>query len=174
MTIRKNRTFTITFAAIDDAARPARKTGLTFSAGDTKISIDGGSFANTTNNPAEIATASGRYSLVLTAAEMDADNIHIFVEKTGMDPVDYYLQTDGQPSGVVVTDGANTSATFETDLSESTDDYWKDALLLMTSGTLDGQIKKVTAYDGTTKFITLGTSLTATPTGDDRFVLVNF
>jgi hypothetical protein len=171
MTIRKNKVYTITFAAIDVSNRPARVSSIA-SFDSVKISQDGAAFQDTSNSPSEIGS-SGRYSLALTAAEMDADNIHIYVEDSLMDPTDYILQTSGEETGVVVTDGSNTALTFETDLDESDNDYWRDALILFTSGSLVDQVKKITAYDGTTKFVTVGSAFTTTPTGGDRFVLVN-
>ena len=105
---------------------------------------------------------------------MNADNVHVLVEKaSSIDPVDLIFTTGGQPSGSVDTDGGNTSSTFKTDLTESTTDYWKDALLLFTSGSLAGQVKKVSAYNGSTKFVTLSSAFTAAPSSGDRFVLVN-
>jgi hypothetical protein len=177
MTIRKNQAYTITFAAVDPAARPSRKTGLGFGAGDSVISQDGGGFANTTNSPSELnfpgPVASGRYSLALTAAEMDADNIHLVFKAAGMDEADYLLQTSGEETAQVVADGGNTALTFKTDRTEAIDNYWQDALLLFTSGSLVGQVKKITGYNGTTKFVTVGTGFTGTPAVTDRFVLVN-
>lgn len=146
---------------------------MSFVAGDTKISKDGGAFANTTNQPAEIGST-GRYSLVLTAAEMDAAWVHVYVTKTGADDYDSLIGTAGAPSGTVVTDAGNLATTFKTDRTEATTDYWKDALLLFTSGTLAGQVKKVSAYNGTTKFVTLSAGFTGTPSAGDRFVFVNF
>lgn len=172
MTIRKNQAYTITFAVIDPASRPSRKSGITFSTGETKISQDGGAFSNTGSNPAEIGST-GRYSLALTAAEMDADNLHITAENAGGDPVDYILQTSGEPSGQVVADGANTASTFETDRTEAVDNYWQDALILFTSGALAGQVKEISGYNGTTKFVTVSGGFTGTPSGGDRFVIVN-
>lgn len=173
MSLRKNKAYTATFPAIDPLNRPDRASAVTFSSGDSKISKDGASFANTTNLPAEIGST-GRYSLALTAAEMNADNVHVLVEKaSSIDPVDLIFTTGGQPSGSVDTDGGNTSSTFKTDLTESTTDYWKDALLLFTSGSLAGQVKKVSAYNGSTKFVTLSSAFTAAPSSGDRFVLVN-
>lgn len=172
MSIRKNKAFTLSFAAIDPTNRPQRKSGVTFSAGNSQLSKDGASFANTTNLPAEIGST-GRYSLVLTAAELDCDHAHIKVTNASIDDVDLVYATGGQPSGTVVTDGGNTASTFKTDLSEGTDDYWKDALLLFTSGALAGQVKKITTYSGTTKFVTLSAALTGTPSSGDRFVLIN-
>jgi len=77
------------------------------------------------------------------------------------------------PTGAVVADGANTASTFETDLSSSVNDFWTDALLLFTSGSLAGQVKKITDYNGTTKFVTVGSAFTAAPSAADTFVLVN-
>ncbi len=46
--------------------------------GDTKISKDGGTVANTTNNPAIVAgTGSVIWKLTLTATEMEADQIQV-------------------------------------------------------------------------------------------------
>jgi len=172
MSIRKNKAFTLSFAAIDPTSRPSRYSGASFSAGDSQLSKDGASFSNTTNLPAEIGST-GRYSLTLTAAELDCDHAHIKVTNASIDDVDLAYATGGQPTGAVVTDGSNTSSTFKTDLSEATNDYWKDALLLFTSGSLIGQVKKISTYDGTTKFVTLSAALTGTPSSGDRFVLVN-
>lgn len=77
------------------------------------------------------------------------------------------------PTGVVATDGGNGAAAFKTDRTESTNDYWKDALLLITSGALAGQIKKVSAYNGSTKVITVVGGFTATPADGVAFALVN-
>lgn len=78
-------------------------------------------------------------------------------------------------SAVVVADGANTQGFFKTALTESTTDYWKDALVTFATGALAGQVKKVLAYDGATKFLTVGPSpgFTGTPAPGDTFVLVN-
>jgi len=174
MGIRKNKAYTISFFMIDSANRPSRLSGLSFGAGDTKISKDGASFANTTNNAAEIGST-GRYSLALTAAEMNADHVHIYASKSGSDDQDVAYATGGQPSGSVVTNGGNTSSTFQTDLTDTATDYWKDALILFTSGSLSGQVKKIGAYNGTTKFITTvaSSAFTTAPSGGDRFVLVD-
>lgn len=173
MTIRKNKTFTITVAPIDNTNRPSRLSGISFTGGDVKISKNAGAFANTTNLPAEIATASARYSLVLTDDEMNGDNIHIFIQKASIDPIDYVLQTSGEASGTVVTDGSNTATTFKTDRTEAVNDYWRDALILFTSGALVGQVKKIAGYTGSTKFVIASSAFTGTPVNGDRFVIVN-
>ena len=175
MTIHKNRERIIPFAAIDPTNRPSRKTGISFSAGDARISKDGGAFGNTTNLPSELGST-GRYTITLTAAEMDADSIALKITNTNMDDSDIFLLTGGQPSGAVVTDGGNSSSSFKTDLSETTDSYWVDALILFTDPDTSGvyqQVKKVTSYDGTTKIIGVGAAFTGTPSVGDRFILIN-
>lgn len=77
------------------------------------------------------------------------------------------------PVGSVVSDGANTEATFKTNLTQATDDYWTDALLVITSGDLVNQVKKVLVYDGTDKFITVEGGFTGIPAAAVTFVLVN-
>ncbi len=172
MSVRRADALTIAFPLIDSNNRPQRYTGLTLTTGDCKISKDGGAFANTTNLPAEISL--GRYSLELTAAEMDADWVLVIVSKAGtIYDWDQMIGTSGNPSGTVVTNGGNTTLTFLTDLTSATTDFWKDCLLLFTAGTLAGQVKKITAYNGSTKFVTVSGGYTSTPSNGDRFILVN-
>jgi hypothetical protein len=83
------------------------------------------------------------------------------------------LREFSQPVGAVVSDAGNSATSFKTNLTETTDDYWKDTLLLFTSGNLAGQIKKVSAYNGTTKVITVSSAFTGTPTAGDTFLLIN-
>jgi len=164
--------FTLPFVAIDNTNRPSRKTGLTIANTDIQISKDGGAFANATNGASELGST-GRYKVDLAAAEMDAVAVHVKISKSGMDDVDVILTPDFYESGAVVADGSNAAGTFKTDLSSATADFWKDALLRFTSGSLAGQVKKITAYNGTTKFVTLNSAFTAAPSTGDRFVLVN-
>lgn len=70
-------TATITFALVDFGATDFEATPVTFASGDTQISKDGGTFANTTNNPSHVGN--GVYKLVLTATEAQAYNVAISV-----------------------------------------------------------------------------------------------
>lgn len=160
------------FAAVDSVLFPSLKTGLVFIAGDAKISKDGANFANATNPPTEIQT-SGCYAITVTASERDCEFFLLKVEKAGMQPVILSGFTSGNPSGTVVSNAGNTSLTFQTDRAETSTDYWKDAFLRFTSGALDGQTHKITAYNGSTKFVTFTTAFTTAPTAGDHFVIVN-
>ena len=79
---------------------------------------------------------------------------------------------DGSTTGAVVTDGSNTSATFKTGLSETTNNTYEGAILWFTSGALQGESKTVTAYNGTTKFITVAGGFTGTPADAVTFIIV--
>jgi hypothetical protein len=72
-------------------------------------------------------------------------------------------------TGSVVSDAGNTSSTFKTDLTSSTTDAYRGRELLLTSGSIEGQSQIVTAYNGTTKFVTLRTALSAAPAASDTF-----
>lgn len=82
--------------------------------------------------------------------------------------VDLAIQT-----GSVATDGSNSATTFKTDLASAVDDFYKDAFVLLTSGALVHQVKKITAYNGTTKFITVSGGFTSTPADAVSFAIVN-
>jgi len=174
MSVRRGTPLSLPFFATDSNNAPAGLAGITWAAGNVKVSKDGAAFANSTNLPTAIASGpAGAYKVDLTSAEMDAIAVLVSIEGAGADPFRLTILTSGDPSGTVVADGANTASTFETDRTESTTDYWKDALLLFVSGALAGQVKRVSAYNGTSKFATMSSAFTAAPANGDRFVLVN-
>ncbi|MBI2817965.1 MAG: hypothetical protein HYX72_13610 [Acidobacteria bacterium] len=173
MSVRRAQALTVSFAAIDATRRPLRRSGVAFAPGDIQISRDGADFVDITAPVSEIGM-SGRYQFGLTAAEMDASWVHVKIEKSGLiDPIDIQIGTDGSPSGTVQADAGNNATVFKTDLASSVDDFWKDCLIVFTSGALQGQVKKVITYIGATKTVTVGSAFTATPSTGDRFVLVN-
>jgi hypothetical protein len=161
---------TVTFAAIDSSAPPARKSGLTFATGDCKI-WNGSAFVNTTNLPAEIGST-GRYSLLLTATEMRRAWLHYYVTKTGMQDVDDSGSLSPGIDTAVVADAGNSATTFVTDLTSSVTDFYKDALFRFTSGNLAGQVKKITGYNGTTKALSFSPGFTAAPATNDLGLIV--
>jgi hypothetical protein len=74
----KNQAYRVTFPILDaDGDLVTGATGL-----DSEISKDGGTFVDCTNEATEIATASGMYSLDITATEMNADTVAIIVKTT--------------------------------------------------------------------------------------------
>lgn len=80
-------------------------------------------------------------------------------------------------TGAVVDDASNTATTFKTDLTETADDYYGDAdggnVLAFVSGTTNAtQTRRITAYNGTTKFVTVESAFDAEPAADDAFILL--
>lgn len=171
--MRRAQQQTITFPALDSTVTTgATKSGLALLASDVKISKDGGAPASATNAPTELGT-SGRYALVITAAEANCGWFHAYIEKAGMRPQDVYGSMSDQPAATVVSDAGNSATTFVTSLTSAVTDHWKDALVCFTSGALAGQVKKVTGYNGTTKALSFTSGFTAAPATGDSFILIN-
>lgn len=73
---QKGVAFRVTFPILDaDGDLVSGATGL-----DSEVSLDGGTFADCTNEATEIATSSGMYYLDLTSAEMNADTVAVIVK----------------------------------------------------------------------------------------------
>lgn len=71
-----------------------------------------------------------------------------------------------------VNDVSPSATSFVTALTNSTNDFYKNAVLTFTAGNLDGQSRRVSAYDGATKRITLEPALTSAPANSDAFTIV--
>lgn len=171
--MRRAQQQTITFQAYDSAFADGRtKSGLSLLATDVKISKDGGALANATNAPVELGT-SGRYALVLTAAETSCSWLHVYIEKAGMRPADIAGALGEQPAAAVVADAGNTAIAFVTSLTEAANDFWRGGGIVFTSGALKGQVREIANYNGTTKALSLVEALTAAPAAGDTFLLIN-
>lgn len=68
--------------------------------------------------------------------------------------------------------GTPTASVLPTDLTSTEDDAYLGRILIMTSGNADQQVQYVTAYDGTTKVLTLAAPLATAPAAADTFVIV--
>lgn len=87
----KNSAYRVTFPIFDaDGDLVTGATGL-----DSEVSIDGGTFADCTNEATEIATSSGMYYLDLTSSEMNGDTIAIIIKtsSSGAKPTPIVLYT---------------------------------------------------------------------------------
>ena len=71
-----------------------------------------------------------------------------------------------------VSDASPSATSFITALTNSTNDFYNNAVLTFTSGSLDGQSRRVSDYNGTTKTITLDPALTSAPANGDAFTIV--
>jgi hypothetical protein len=116
------------------------------------------------------------YSIYITASvgAKEGGMTYGFKVSLAQFTTDGYIKSDQQFStGAVVTDALNGALSFKTDLSESTSDTHKGKYLKFTSGTLINEVKKVSAYNGTTKFITVTSAFTGTPVALEEFELID-
>lgn len=79
-------------------------------------------------------------------------------------------------SAIGIVSGAAIAGTLSltqmtTDLTETTDDHYKDLVIKWTSGPLAGQSASITAYNGTTKMLTYS-AVTDAPQAGNTFVLM--
>lgn len=71
-------------------------------------------------------------------------------------------------------DCTNSTTIFDTNLTQTQTDHWKDTFITFASGTLAGQTKAVMAFNGTTKCITVKSpGFSTTPTAGDQGIVVN-
>jgi hypothetical protein len=105
-------------------------------------------------------------------AEVSADMVKISGDGTAADRLEAVL--DATPTGLVVDDNDPDplATAFETNLAEATNDHYNGAFLVFSSGTLLGQSRKISDYDGTSKVITVATAFTEAPAGGDTFLIV--
>ena len=71
-----------------------------------------------------------------------------------------------------VSDASPSTTSFDTALTNATNDFYNNAVLTFTSGNLDGQSRRVSDYNGTTNVITLDPALTSAPANSDAFTIV--
>jgi len=69
----------------------------------------------------------------------------------------------GKTTGAVVADVGNTNLTFLTNLTSAVNDYYKDMTIRLLDGVLAGEMRVITAYNGATKFITVGVAFGGIP-----------
>lgn len=88
----------------------------------------------------------------------------------------HVIEVRGGKMFTVVSDAGNNATTFKTDLTESVNDYYKSpSLVVWLTGNLIGQTQRLavsSAFNGTTKFLTVGTAFTATPNDNSRGLLI--
>lgn len=140
------------------------------------LSKAGAAFAAST--PTITERGNGWYSLAFAVGDFDTEGdwaLRGYTAASDIDEIALVGQVKVRPdnkSAAVVADGSNSATTFKTDLTDSVNETWTYCFLVFITGTLAGQVRKVTAYNGTTKFVTVD-AFTATPTDGDKFALVN-
>jgi len=77
----------------------------------------------------------------------------------------------GAVTGFIAVSGTLSTTQMTTNLTETTDDHYKNRTLIWTTGTLGGQGTEITAYNGTSKMLTF-TAVTEAPIAGDSFIIV--
>lgn len=157
-------------------------------AGETQRSLDGGAFSNCSNTPAH--EGNGIWSLVLTAAEMQAEVIVVTLSDSQTDIEDqsiiihtgltHQLQAlegiDFYTVNNTSTTPTNTAAEADRGLGrseEATADHFNGRNILFITGNLRSQMSKITDYalQNTRGYFTYNT-LTEAPANGDIFIIL--
>jgi hypothetical protein len=149
------------------------QTGLTFSAGDLKLSKDGAAESNHSGTISEVA--GGLYYYEATQSEVDTLGfLSLRVVKAGaLDFIAVIAIREDTVRGAVVSDAGNTASAFKTNLTSSESDAYKDLLLLFLDGVNKDQVKRCSGYNGTTKVVSASAAFTDPPAAGDKFRILN-
>jgi hypothetical protein len=154
-------------ANIHDTDLPAVKSDTAAILVDTGTTLDG-------RIPA--ALVGGRMDASVGAQAVNADSAGVTEILTRVaDAPAGSAPTLALTVGTILTSGGNNTASlFYTDLPGG-NDFWKDCLILITSGALAGQLKKVGAFADANGVVTLtaGQAFTATPADGVTFTVEN-
>lgn len=71
-----------------------------------------------------------------------------------------------------VVDASPAALSFETSLTETGSQFWKRAVIRVTSGDNEGQMRAIDGYNRTSKKITLKTPLNTAPANGDSFIII--
>jgi hypothetical protein len=80
------------------------------------------------------------------------------------------LAVPGVVTGAI-SGASSTSTSFVTDLTEATNSHYVGGVVIMTSGALLGQRLRITAYNGTTKALTVENRTSDIPSAGDTFTI---
>jgi hypothetical protein len=84
-----------------------------------------------------------------------------------------YQEVPDRVIGLVQSDAGNSTTQFKSDRLEATNNYWNNTLCLFLTGSLTGQVQKVTGYSGSTYILTFSSGYTGTPSAGDTYELMN-
>lgn len=112
---------------------------------------------------------SARLPTTLSSGRIRADAEAISGSTTAADNLE--ASADTMANGTIVSDSGNSTTKFKTNLTETTDSHYNGRIAIFKSGALADQATDITAYNGSTKTITV-TALTEVPATDDTFIIV--
>ena len=126
---------------------------------------------------AALATGLYRLDLPVLATSSGANSVNISIGFTGVIGETQKILLNPEPNivqGQVQADGGNTASSFKTNLPSSEDGFYQEAFMLFRTGPLAlAGPRKVTAYAGSTQFVTVTPAFTSTPPDNEEFILSN-
>jgi hypothetical protein len=72
-----------------------------------------------------------------------------------------------------VNDSSATTTSFVSNLSSTVNDFWNEKVLVFTSGSLAGQSRVISDYDGATKTLTFDEGFTSAPANSSEFIILS-
>ncbi len=131
------------------------------------------STANASLDPAAIWTYANRR---LTSGNLDVGSLATLSDLESSEAA-LGAQLDTLINNLIITQksisDANPSTTsFVTTLTNSTSDFYKDEVLVFTTGANAGQVRRISSYNGATKSLTITPALSNTPTDGDDFTIL--
>lgn len=163
---------TITGGTVDLTV--AGSTGMYYNAG-TALAMPNNAFITATyiiytdaGHTTESSTYLRSSDVFMRAGEVSADVVKVSGSTSAADKleVNILLTVDA-----TVNDASATITSFDTTLTETTTDAYAGRELHMTGGSASGEISIITAYNGTTKVITLSPGLKTAPANTDTFTI---
>lgn len=142
--------------------------GHTAQTGDTFARLGAPSGASTAADIATITTQVNKMTFTV-ANEINANTRYI--NGSSAAAASLALSAGTMASGTAIT-GTLTTTQFTTDLTNNVDDNFVGRTVIFTGGGLDKQARAITAYNGTTKLITVSPAFTAAPANTNPFIIV--
>lgn len=145
---------------------------------DSELSKDCDTFADCTNESAEIASSSGVYFLVLTGLEMTSDLVSIIVKTTSTGGKTTVLTFSPRRLVSIRANTAQAGAAGSITLdagASAKDDFYNGLLVLITNNDPSGaqyQLRRITDYVGSTKVASIGPNWTTNPTSSSTFSIL--
>ena len=139
---------------------------------DSEVSIDGGTFADCTNEAAELATSSGMYALYLTGAEMTGKVISVIVKSSGKTtPITLYPTRLPVLESGTAQAGAAGTVTLASGAS-AVNDFYNGLFVLITNNDPSGaqyQLRKIIDYAGSTRVATIESNWGTNPSSASTY-----
>lgn len=142
---------------------------------DSEVSLNGNTFADCTNEMTEIATNSGVYYLLLTAAEMTADVVTVILKSAtaGMKTtvaVLYPRKLVSIRAGTSASAGSATSTIVLDASASAVDDFYNGMVCVAVIDTLT-EVRMISDYTGSTQTATVVPDWNVAPDNNDTFTI---